>query len=337
MIDLKFALRKARGTNYKAIIDTAVRVSKKSGKPAPMVLIDLVYCIIKYEAGLVDYEDFKMYNMSGRQRENVLTIGKNLRICRRLNDSAKLDTIEDKMKFNQYFSKFLKRDWLYLTKNEDEDLDKLKAFLNGKNKVIVKPIDQTCGIGISIIDIDENTDVKALYQKLLRDNTPLLEEVIVQSQKMNELAPYTVDTIRIISVLNGDKVTPVASGLRMGTKGNVVDNFHHGGISACINPRNGRIVTDGFDKEGNVYVRMPGTGALLKGRPVPFWDKAVAMVTEAHRMIPDLRYVGWDVAINQYDEPLLIEANDLPANDLSQRPELNIGTYGEILKALGEK
>ena len=70
--------------------------------------------------------------------------------------------------------------------------------------------------------------------------------------------------------------------------------------------------------------------------PVPLWDKAVAMVQEAARKIPHLRYVGWDVAINEKDQPLFIEGNSLPANDLSQIPALNIGTYGAIKEALGE-
>ena len=335
MIDLKFALEKARSTNYRAILASAKRVGRKTGKPWPVVLADILRCIVKYETGYLDYEDFQMYRMTEREKENVLTIGKNAKLCRRLNRVEDRPLLEDKVRFNRLFADFLRRDWYYLDDPEAGGLEGLKRFLVGKERIIVKPIDQTCGIGISIIDV-KDADPSALYEKLRRDNTPLLEEVVVQSAKMSALAPYAVNTIRIITILNGDTVTPIAAGLRMGTEGNVVDNFHHGGISVCIDPRTGTMATDGFDKQGNVYVRTPGTGALLKGQPVPLWNEALAMVQRAARMVPTLRYVGWDVAVNQDDQPLLIEGNSLPANDLSQRPELNIGTYGAIKAALGE-
>jgi hypothetical protein len=335
MIDLKFALQKARSTNYKAILATAKRVGKATGKPWPAVLADLLRCIARYETGYRDYEDFGMYRMSEREKENVLTIGKNSKLCRRLKAAEVRYMLEDKPTFNRIFSQYLRRDWVYLDGTPDGDVAALRRFLAGKDRVIVKPVDQTCGIGISIIDV-KDADPEELYRRMLAENTPLLEEVVVQSAKMSALAPYAVNTIRMVSILNGDQVTIVAACLRLGTEGNVVDNFHHGGISVCIDPRTGLMATDGFDKQGNVYVRTPGTDAPLKGQPVPLWDEALAMVRRAARMVPTLRYVGWDVAINQDDQPLLIEGNSLPANDLSQRPELNIGTYGAIKAALGE-
>lgn len=335
MIDLKFALQKAKETDYKAILATAKRVGKDMGRPWPVVLADMLRCIARYETGYRDYEDFKMYRMTEREKENVLTIGKNSKLCRRLNDAEVRYMLEDKPTFNRIFADYMHRDWVYLDGTPEGNVDALRRFLAGKERVIVKPVDQTCGIGISIIDV-KDADPEALYREMTANNTPLLEEVVVQSEKMSALAPYAVNTIRMVSILNGDKVTIVAACLRLGTKGNVVDNFHHGGLSACIDPRTGCLVTDGFDKNRNVYVRTPGTGVVLKGMPVPLWDKAVAMVQEAARKIPRLRYVGWDVAINEKDEPLFIEGNSLPANDLSQIPALNIGTYGAIKEALGE-
>ena len=336
MISWKFALEKARSVRYADLAAAARQVGRETGRPWLLVLADILRCTLRYESGYLDYVDFKMYRMSEREKDNVLTIGKNAKLCRRLNRAEDCPLLEDKVRFNRLFAEFLRRDWCDLDDPERGGLNGLKRFLEGKDRIIVKPTDQTCGIGISILDV-RGADVAALYAKLRRDNTPLLEEVVVQSAQMSALAPYAVNTIRIITVLNGDTVTPIAAGLRMGTEGNVVDNFHHGGISVCIDPRTGIMVTDGFDKQGHIYVRTPGTGAPLKGRPVPVWDEALAMVRRAARMVPTLRYVGWDVAINQDDLPLLIEGNSLPANDLSQRPELNIGTYGAIKEALGEE
>ena len=336
MINPKFALRKIRSVNYKAMFASVRRVSKETGKPSVAVLADLLGCIAHHECGYVDYEDLEMYRMTEAERRKVLTIGRNLRLCRRLNADDSLYKIEDKAAFNRLFADFIRRDWFCLDDPDHGSLEDFRRFLEGKERVIVKPTDQTCGIGIDILRTGDYTP-GSLYEKLRRDKTPLVEEVVVQSEKMNAFAPYAVNTIRIISILTGDRVTPVGAGLRLGTEGNVVDNYHHGGITACVDPRTGVIVTDGYDKTGATYVRTPGTGALLKGEKLPLWEEMVALVTRAHRLIPELRYVGWDVALDHDDQPLLIEANDLPGIDVSQLPDLEIGTYAAIKAALGEE
>ena len=335
MINPKFAYRKIKSVNYKEMFATIKRVSKKTGKSVVSVTADLLGCIVRHEGGYVDYEDLEMYDMTEAERAKVLTIGKNLRLCRRLNNNEDLHEIEDKASFNRIFGGFLRRDWFYADDSEEGSLEAFKKFLEGKDRVMVKPTDQTCGLGIDIYQTADYTP-EELYEKIKRDGTLLVEEVIVQSDKMSALAPYTVNTVRIVSILNGEKVTVIGAGIRVGREGNVVDNYHHGGITACVDPRSGKIVTDGYDRGGNTYITVPGTGAPLKGEKVPFWEDMVAMIEKAHRLIPTLRYVGWDVALDHDNKPLLIEANDLPGNDVSQIPKLGIGTYAVIKEALGE-
>ena len=143
MIDLKFALNRAKSIKLKAPIECARRVAAKSGKPWPAVLLDLLRCINKYEAGFLDYEDFGMYRMNERERENVLTIGKNSRLCRRLNKESERYKLEDKPTFNRLFSDFVRRDWLLLDGSEAGNAAALERFMAGKDRIIVKPVDQT--------------------------------------------------------------------------------------------------------------------------------------------------------------------------------------------------
>lgn len=41
---------------------------------------------------------------------------------------------------------------------------------------------------------------------------------------------------------------------------------------------------------------------------IPFWEEVSEIVTKAHCLIPNLRYIGWDIAITD-DGPVIIEAN----------------------------
>jgi len=45
-----------------------------------------------------------------------------------------------------------------------------------------------------------------------------------------------------------------------------------------------------------------------QGNEVPLFGEAVALVTKAARVVPEIPYVGWDVAILP-DGPVLIEGN----------------------------
>ncbi|NJK87644.1 MAG: hypothetical protein HC906_18385 [Bacteroidales bacterium] len=44
---------------------------------------------------------------------------------------------------------------------------------------------------------------------------------------------------------------------------------------------------------------------------VPFYEEAKELVTEAAKQIPQIKIIGWDIAI-QPDGPILIEGNDHP-------------------------
>ena len=64
------------------------------------------------------------------------------------------------------------------------------------------------------------------------------------------------------------------------------------------------------------------------------WDDVVNLVVEAAKVVPQIRYVGWDVAISNKYGPLLIEGNSYPGQDVTQYPKLNLGTYSVMMDAI---
>ena len=76
---------------------------------------------------------------------------------------------------------------------------------------------------------------------------------------------------------------------------------------------------------------------LLTGYQIPLWDQVMSLCLKAATRIPQMGYVGWDVAITE-DGPLFIEANNLPGHDAfpqmpSQAPD-HIGFKPEFQKYL---
>lgn len=317
-----------KNANYKGFIDSAKRIQKVNHKPWPVNLADCLMCTAKYGSGYIDYETFEMYGMKAAERANVLTISKNNELVKLLNDQSYAFYFEDKAAFDKRFDPYLKRGWMFLKDHSFEDFE---AFIRDKEKIIAKPLDQCCGRGIDIYQVKDH-EPRALYDMLMANQAFLIEEVVVQDEVMSSLCSSSVNTIRIITILNGEQVSIVAGCVRMSRGDQVVDNFNSGGIASILDTNTGMLATDGYDKFRSNFVTHPETGTVIKGFKIPMWEEAKEMVMEAAREIPQVRYVGWDIAISRDHGPLLIEGNSYPGQDVTQYPKLNLGTYG-VMKA----
>ena len=328
MPDLRFLWRKFRETDTRRIKETARRVADKTGRPYALVCADMLSCILRYSTGYVDYEAFEMYDMSPEQRAGFLTIGKNNQLVAELNDPAYRGIFDDKALFNEKFNEFLKRDWMVLDgKNRAE----FAELLRDKGMLIVKPLDQSCGRGIEKVVYEEGKDTDGLYDRLYASGCVLAEEVVEQCDEMDALCDTSVNTIRLVTIYNSDDDVAVAAGaVRMGRAGNFVDNFNHGGLAVILDVSTGLSATDGYDKERITYRTVPEIGTVLRGFKVPQWDGCRQLVKDAAKVVPQVRYVAWDVAVSRDRGPLLIEGNDYPGQDVTQYPKLGLGTYAAL-------
>ena len=351
-MNLTFYLKKLKTLDMSRFNDCAKRVSVKVHKPWRIVLADILYCTAKYGSGWVDYEAFEMYRMNAKERGEILTIGKNNELFKKYNDSRYLQYFEDKAIFNKKFHDFMKRDWIMIGEGKvygniegtaltEDDLvigvgpEDFKKFLSDKEYIIVKPLSLSCGHGIEKIKVAD-WEVEELYDYLLKNDTPLCEEVVIQDETMSLLNSSSVNTIRVTTILKDGDAKIVSGGIRMGRDGNIVDNFNSGGLGVIYDRKTGTVISDGFDRARNVYETVPESGIRLKGFQIPQWDAIVAMVKDAALVVPQVGYVGWDVCVSRDHGPLLIEGNSFPGQHNAQEPKLNAGTYKAVLEALEE-
>lgn len=333
MINIKFLIKKLGYVNYGAFIRSAGRVSKLTHKPRALVLKDIMSCVVKHGSGYVDYEAYEMYNMDEKERSEFLTVGRNNTMVKELNKAEFRPYFEDKAIFNEKFSKYLKRDWMVLNGKNFAEFEK---FCEGKDAFFMKPLDQHSGFGIEKLYTSEIADLKAEYNRLYSQGCILAEEVVTQCAEMNTLCTTSVNTIRLVTLLNkaGTKASVAAGAIRMGREGGFVDNFNHGGLAVILDVSKGESVTDGYDKERITYIETPVLGTKLKGFKVPQWEECIKLVEEAALVVPEVRYVAWDVCVSDKYGPLLIEGNSYPGQDVTQYPKLKLGTYAAFTKIL---
>lgn len=325
-----YLIKRIKNMDFSNMFKTVDLVSKKTGKSKLVIFFDIVNCGIKYQAGYVDYNLYEMYKMNNTERKTVITRGINNDIIKKYNNMNEAYKFEDKALFNHLFDKYMNREWIYLCESSLEDF---KKYLKGKKEVIVKPLSLSCGKGVEKINV-KDCNVEELYNNLLKSGQTLVEDVAIQNKVLNKIYPHSVNTLRIVTL---NKVV-VAALLRIGNKGNVVDNFNHEGMVTTIDIESGEIIYPAIDKVGNVYEVHPETNVKIVGTKIPMWDEVKKLCIEACDIVPELGYVGWDVCLGE-EKPFLIEGNDFPGHDLYQLPvhrSDNFGMLPQFEKAMKE-
>ena len=302
---IKYLFKRIIKLDYKNMIKIAKAIGKKTNKNSFLIFIDMIKCGFKYQAGYYDYQEFEFYNLNEEERKTYLTRGKNNEIIKKFNDKASFYKFENKIVFNNIFNKYLKRNWMVL----DNNLDDFEKFFRENRSIIVKPIDAEGGKGIEKFVYSENTNVKDLYDKLVSNNQTLIEECINQHEKMNLLYSKSVNTLRMFTFYKNGKSYFLQAVLKIGN-GGVVDNFSSGGMYTYVSS-NGDVYVDAIDQADNIYDKHPISGQRIMGFKVPMFKEAVELVLECAKVIPEIQYVGWDVAIS-VDGPVIIEGNCFP-------------------------
>lgn len=291
-----FLLKSLKLSSIKTLFEVVKKVKKQSNKR--FVVFDILKCSVKYGAAFYDYLEFEFYLLNDDQRKTYLTNGKNNQLVKMFNNKNYWHILDNKNEFNDYFKTYLKRDYL----NPHFTKEQLNRFLINKSKIIAKPIDGIGGEGIKIIDTQE----KNIYENY---NNYLLEEIIVQDHKLSELYDKSVNSIRIFTFFDGEKSYLLQAILKIGN-GNYVDNFSSYGMYAFLNDK-GTVITPAIDKDDQIYGIHPISKKQILNFQVPQFDQAKDLVLKAAKEIPEVKYVGWDVAISN-SGPCIIEGNSYP-------------------------
>lgn len=322
---LKFIIKRLKDMDYKALFEMVKKLHKKTGKLRTFLFFDIIICGFRYGAGYKDYELYEFWKLPAKLRKTYVVRTTNNLIIAHCNKKEFYHCLNDKIEFNTRYDRFLKRDWLdFRTASKNDFI----SFISGKTAIIAKPVDQCCGIGVKKAVVSDYESYDAMYEALKNDpSADLLEDYIVQHPLISAIYPYSVNTIRVMTILKGNDVHIIFAAIRIGNNGKVVDNINNGGLASPVDIDTGEILFPGYDKDGNEYAVHPMTKHPIKGFMIPFWKEAVEMVKEAALVTPELRYCGWDVAITE-NGPLFVEANHMPGYDILQLPAHNPSRIG---------
>ncbi len=197
--------------------------------------------------------------------------------------------------------------------NEFCQFDNFKKFVLRHPKFIVKPVRGSLGSGVYIVDASGYTDrqMHVLFRRFLSEkNGMLCEELVSQDPRMAAAHPKSVNTVRVMTYLALDGSVRIICGyFRTGRGSSIVDNAGAGGILAAVDPNSGTVIADAADEAGNLYTLHPDTGFKFKGFQIPRWDELYSTVSECAKAFPNIRMIGWDMALSDSRGWQVIEGN----------------------------
>lgn len=223
------------------------------------------------------------------------------------------EKVDSKQGFLENFKEYHKRDFIILPQPNDE---KVRKFLTSHDVVFVKVNFSNKGEGVKRYKSNELLSNPEMLDNILKMEGAM-EEAVVQCKEMAALNPDTVNTLRVCTMVEKDgTIRLFSAALRIGAKGEAVDNAHHGGICAPIDLNSGIVTSVANNSNLEKFIFSPG-GAVIPGFQIPYWEKVVDAVLSAATKFPKARFIGWDVAIRE-DGPVFIEANNASWGGLFQ-------------------
>lgn len=281
---------------FKRLWNETAWISKLTEKSRVYFFIDGI------SAGIIHGSDVSAYAKDGLWKQPhffwkfEVTQKRNGKAISHFNNKKYIHLLLNKADFNRHFSQVVKRDWLLV---RDSNFEQFSDFLNTHDICFVKPVNGMQGTGVARIVSSEYVGrEKDLYNDLLTKNM-LIENAIVAHPDMN-FGGKAVNTIRMYTLLdrNGE-AHHVKAILRASTGNSHLDNFHGGGIIYEVDLVTGVVCSKGrsiISLEEDIIVQ-PNTDIVMLGRKIPNWNIVLQKSSLAAKLIPECRYIGWDIAI----------------------------------------
>lgn len=263
---------------------------------------------------------YNFWNKTATEKDEYIVYRDRMKIVSKLNKKSDAYLLNNKFETYKIVKSYYKRDLVKI--ETDKDYPAYLDFIKKHNRFVVKPLGGGGSVGVHLVDVNQWSDEKALFESLLKEGREcevqkrligdsaamLLEEVIIQDETMSSFHSASVNNVRIMSVRLGDEVRLFAPFFRVGAGGSFIASVATGGINAAVDADTGEIISDGYTSKLDVYQEHPDTGTRFKGFQLPHYEEAKQMIKEMAMKFNTLGYIGWDLAysVKGWD---VIEAN----------------------------
>ncbi len=300
---LHFLAGRVRRVDIGSVLQRARAAAARHGRWMPAVVADMLCEAAFRGVGFQDYIDYDFAILTRAERATYMTSPVSNRLSLIFDDPAYRHVFHDKIAFNGVFDEHLHREWLVV---EPGGVAPLRDFTQRHGVIVTKEPLGRAGLGVHRYHAHEVTDWTAFHRGLLERGELLVEEVIDQHAELAAVCAGTVNTTRVTAFFDGETTHILAVAQKFG-RGAVSDQNAFGGFYTMLD-ENGRATGAGYDSCGQVYETHPESGVRIADFTLPMFDEVVDFVDRMARVVPQVRYVGWDIALTPTG-PVLVEGN----------------------------
>jgi hypothetical protein len=315
-------------TDYADLIKS-INCTSKKGYNKIFLCMRMVLNTLWYGSSFVDYYNFQFYRKNIQQKKEYATMGVMYKFHNKMNHKNFIDAVDNKKTFFKTFHKFCNPAFLF-THN---DLDTIISIILDRvnKKIVVKNPESSGGKGVQIFQVLKKEDGIMIGTEELHDflNNHFkeneyfyFEDFILQHENIANVSPSAVNTIRMISLINEENRVDIIGSVFRISVDCPIDNYSAGNLAAEIDIATGIVISGGIRKRSSCdsyHEIHPSTKQQILGLKIPFWNEINQMVTEAALVVPQVRTVGWDIAITP-SGPIIIEGNSKWNKDTWQIP-----------------
>ncbi len=314
---LQYGMRVLRNAELKKLRECIDLVHERTGMSRIRCFREMMYCLKKFGSGYYDYVIFHFYELSDELRETYMTRLKNKKFTNLVNDAAYEHYFDNKCEFAEVFKDFTGRSSLDVEASSKEEIIE---YFNQHDEIFGKITDSECGHGAELMKKRDFKSGEEFYDFIKEKNLGIIEDVITNHHVIKDIYPYALNTMRMVTLIGDDgKPHLIYAAQKFGDRGRFIDIY---GMHGPIELDTGEIkfpLHSGETTKDLFYTEHPYTGKNFMGLKIPYFEEAKKMILEAAMVIPQVRYVGWDVAVTE-NGPLIIEGNPYGAYEYMQLP-----------------
>ena len=306
-------MRLAKAVRYlfRSVRENSDKLCAERRKNKFLIRADMLGCRALHHVQPFEYFALGFDSIPRSERKDYMTTYRVSLANNALNDRRSGNLLTNKFYAGTVLAPFYKRPCL---QNINLSLEEFRAFLQGRDKFIFKPIDGFGGEGHEVYRLDGSRTPEELYAEIMAAPRGVLEGWIVQHEDLNRLYAGAVHTLRLHTIHDGSgkNIRVYGGNLSVAFGGELANTHYRATVCAQVDDETGVVVTDGLQRDTNtIYPEIPATHAKLRGFQLPDWEQTLTLVRTAAAAIPEVGYIGWDVAFTP-DGPVICEGNVYP-------------------------
>lgn len=237
-------------------------------------------------------------------------------IVRSLNNPANVVGYEHKGMYNMLFNGLKQprayincingtfHDWEY---NLLSAADIIQVLNNINESVVIKPtVFSNQGKGVKVFDAGKIPSLDELCAEY--GENFIIQSVLKQSSETKIFSKKSLNSFRVSTLFINGHCSVCTIMFRFAVGDSVVDNCYAGSLFIGVT-EDGKLQDYAYDKWYKKHEKSD-TGIVFKNHVIKHVDKLVEFAKFNHvHKLPHCGFVGWDLALGEDNEPMLIEVN----------------------------